>query len=281
MNYEFTQKTVIDLEPEEYRGYKTKLISRKDLAPCLFFTPKSFKQYQEDNDVEVVGTVKIGQKSYKDTFNSRETMPQIEKKVQKGIKGICYISSSKSLEVIPFDLYNNKPRNTRTVGYASVGNGEYVRLVKHNPIWIVWLIIIALVIICGLRGCGNDTNTPFDVTPGNEITTTAPTYENYMANNHFLYVWKTKTVTKDKPTVALINHPDNDVYLCYDIYSTDGEILDSTGAFEPNKQMDYDFYNLFRGNKGTYNLKLIVKVYDLETKDELCSKTMPVEIIVN
>lgn len=60
--------------------------------------------------------------------------------------------------------------------------------------------------------------------------------------------------------VALINHPDNDVYLCYDIYSQDGENLDSTGAFEPNTQIDYDFYSLFRGNKGKYNLKLVIKV---------------------
>ena len=281
MGKEFIQKTIVDMEYDEYNGYKTKLLKGKDQDPCLCFTPKAFKEYKENNSVEVVGTVKINQRKYRDTANEGSTIPDRNKKFAKGIKGICYATSSNSVNAKMFDLYNTKPKNYITIGYASVGNGEFVRLVRWNPIGLVVLAIIILLIICGLRGCGNNPENPFDVVNGNEITTEAPTYDDFMANNHYLYVWKSKTVTKDKPTVALINHPDNDVYLCYDIYSQDGENLDSTGAFEPNTQIDYDFYSLFRGNKGKYNLKLVVKVYDLETKEELCSKTMPVEIIVN
>lgn len=279
MGKDFIQKTVVDLEFNDYNGYATKLLKNKDLAPCLYFPPKEFQNYKESNSVNVVGTVKINQKRYKDTANDNSTVPDINKKLGKGIIGVCYFSSKKSINAKMFDLYNSKPKCYCTIGYASVGNGEFVQLIKFNPFWIVLLALIVLLIICGLRGCNNPEN-PFDVVNGNEITTEAPTYDDFMANNHYLYVWKTKSVTQDKPTVALINHPDNDVYLCYDIYKDD-EKLDSTGAFAPNSQIDYDFYNLFNGEKGTYNLKLVIKVYDLETKDELCSKTMPVEIIIN
>lgn len=279
MKKDFIQKTVVDLEFDDYNGYKTKLFKSKDLAPCLYFSPKSFEKYKENNSVNVVGFVKIKQKRYTDTANDNSTVLEMNEKASKGIKGICYFSTKSSINAAMFDIYENKPKNHYTIGYASVGNGEYIQLVKFNPFCIFLSVIIVLLIICGLLCCYNQEN-PFDIVNGNEITTEAPTYDDYLANNHYLYIWRTKTVTSDKPTVALANHPDNDVYLCYDIYKND-EKLDSTGAFAPNSQIDYNFYNLFQGNKGTYNLKLVIKVYDLETKDELCSKTMPVEIIIN
>ena len=43
MGKDFIQKTVVDLEFNDYNGYATKLLKSKDLAPCLYFPPKEFQ----------------------------------------------------------------------------------------------------------------------------------------------------------------------------------------------------------------------------------------------
>ena len=104
MGKDFIQKTVVDLEFNDYNGYATKLLKSKDLAPCLYFPPKEFQNYKESNSVNVVGTVKINQKRYKDTANDNSTVPDINKKLGKGIIGVCYFSSKKSINAKMFDL---------------------------------------------------------------------------------------------------------------------------------------------------------------------------------
>ena len=79
MGKKFIQKTIVDMEYDEYNGYKTKLLKGKDLDPCICFTPKAFKEYKENNSVEVVGTVKINQRKYRDTANEGSTIPDRKK----------------------------------------------------------------------------------------------------------------------------------------------------------------------------------------------------------
>lgn len=179
-------------------------------------------------------------------------------------------------------ILNMQNQLVKTIGYAEVEQDKFVRLVKHSFLPLIIFLLFFGVLLCGLLfGFSGDTQKPnFNEVNGNPIHQ-SENYENNnngQSENHYLYVWGEKTVDEKHKTVALINHPDNDVFLCYDIYDKENNLLDTTNYFRPNTQIDYDFYDLFGGKKGSYELTLFIKVADVETKEPLCTKTMPVVI---
>lgn len=281
----------VEIPDEEKENYEFKKLGNKNNVECLYFTEKEFEEYQEEHDAKIIGNVKIRQKKYKNPEKAENREKAYQKKYEKDILGVCrlkftddYFEKHQNKLDEPyrdFDLY--KSENKHCIGYAWVGENQYVRLVKYNPFIFLIILFLVLGIIFGLCFCRNSKPQPDKTIDdnGTKITEQNTNADGVpIADNHYLYVWKTKTVSSDKKTVALINHPDNKVYLCYDILDEQGNLLDSTGSFGPNSQVDYDFYSLFNGKKGTYNLTLFIKVNDVDTKEDLCTKTMAVEIKV-
>lgn len=295
----FRKYLISDLEIDEEKNEFSKYKKKKRLVPFTFFNKKEWKEYIEyiadniaDKKIYVVGNVFINKKRYKEITEEYTKSDKIEDK-NYGLVEIKltqeYIEKHElEYEYAKFDVKESSTTNKnlclKTIGYAQVGENQYVRLVKHSFFPLILFLLMILLVIGGLLlGFNNSSGNTSDINEvnGNPITSTTQENENNeLAENHYLYVWKEKNVSKDQKTVPLINHPDNDVYLCYDIYDDQNNFLDTTGAFEPNTQVDYDFYSLFNGQQGTYNITLLVKVYELESKEPLCTKTMPVVINV-
>lgn len=269
---------------------------KKRLEPFYFFTKKDWKYHltdiaEQQEIVYVVGNVNINQRKYKGISEKYTCKDKMDDKIY-GVLNIPYTQKyidkhNLECKVAKYDVKSAKETSNnlfyKTVGYVQVDNDKYIRLVKHSIIPLLLLLILLAGLIMGICFSSNEQiQNEIDEVTGNSITQQEESTNNdtNMAENHYLYVWNKKTVDETHKTVALVNHPDNDVYLCYDIYDENGALLDTTGAFKPNTQIDYDFYTLFKGKEGKYNLSLLVNVYDLETKEPLCSKTMPVVIYV-
>lgn len=269
---------------------------KKKLEPFYYFTKKQWKYHltdiaDEQELVYIVGNVNLGQRKYKEVNEKYTCKDKLEDKIY-GVLKIPYTQEyidkhNLECKVAKYDVKIAKPTSknlfSKTVGYVQVGQNKYIRLVKHSIIPLLLLLILLAGLIMGICFSSNEQiQNEIDEVAGNSITQQEEVTNNdtNMAENHYLYVWNSKTVDENHKTVALVNHPENDVYLCYDIYDEYGNKLDSTGSFQPNTQIDYDFYSLFNGKTGKYNLILQIKVNDLETKEPLCSKTMPVVINV-
>lgn len=291
---EFKEKEFqsIVLLPEEEDDYELKLLgNKKKHQECFYFTKKEFEQYQEDHEARVIGNVYIDQKRYKDPEKAKDVDKAYENKRKKKIIGKCKLRYSdeyiekkeKSFEehFQEFDLY--KPENKKCVGYAWVGQKQYVRLVKRNPLVIIIPIFLIIALMLGLTMCKNpDTEEPWIDTIGDLITDIGGSSDNDEEMTYSdIWTWvKPGEVSAENKTIPLRNEASNEVWMCYDIYK-DGELLHSTGAFLPGYQVDCDFYTLLNGEKGTHELTLFIKLYDLETKEAYSTSTMDVEIIVS
>lgn len=241
---------------------------KKQIIPFTYFSPKQFdelvkaKEENEENpvDVKVLGNVKIYKRKYKDIKEDQDFDEFVNEKHDKKIYGRVDVKYTKEYiekhkdklkgeTYKKYDLYEAK--NHRCYGYAEVGENEYVRLIKRNPFFIILIGLLCLGLLFGtaflikddlpdLLDIDQTVDYDGEKNHGEEGQIIEENYE-------IPYVPYVK-LTKDEPTLYLINPDGNTVYFMYTLYIDEN----GNGTIESNEAVDKN------GNsKAIYQTKLI------------------------
>lgn len=263
-------------------GYSSKKNETRNLKPFFYLTKKGYKDLFDESEEKpiIVGDVYIHQKCYKDiesSANPKKTEAEKEKKDIIGIATVPY--SRKYLQKHPdgeefrkYDLYKYSNYLRRVIGYAEVGENQYVRLVMTNP--LLWLILLLLLLLlpCFLKSCPKID--PIPINAGQSISQK----ENRTKDAPICYYapFEEKTIlTKDNPCITLtnVNTNENEYYISFSIYingtamkDEKGEIF-TTGAIPPNRQVNINLWNEL--DEGVYKLEAIATDYNYEILNEL------------
>lgn len=175
--------------------------------------------------------------------------------------------------------YDEIPKNKKTkgsvLGYVKVGVGQYVEVIATKSFLPLFLLLFLCLLGAGAfwfyyRPSGDDGPGIADATdwdgnlPSNgddtamiEESITIPGY----ADLH---------ISHDSPTVQLINPDGNTVNMVYTISYKDNVIYETDGAIPAGKAVEADFYQLFDGKAGSYDLTFLISTYDVTT-DQPCN----------
>lgn len=166
-------------------------------------------------------------------------------------------------------VYQNEPRHV--YGYAWVGNNNYIAIKRTNPIAFIIPILIALcLLICTLfSSCPNPDILDFPI--GDDISSGVDSESENAPLCYFIPLAEQVTLTKDNPTIPLINVDENkdNYYISYEILIDGKSITDSnnraysSGCIAPSKQVNYPLWKEL--NAGTYSLTLVATEYDYKT----------------
>ena len=275
-------ENIYNIDTVEQLGYDCKRNNKKNLQPFHYLTKKGFKDlcYDCNGQIKVVGDVFINQRYYEDIESAPHPEKVESKKEQKDIIGIATILYSNSHilknkegeEFKKYDLYQHNKYLRYCIGYAQVDEGKFVRLVRHNPIPLLLILLLALLFAFMFKSCPN--YNPITINQGNGIT--APSYPDKSAELCYYTPFAEQTVlTKDNPCVSLENVSTNEdeYYISFSIYingeamkNEKGEIF-STGAIPPNRQVDINLFNEL--DEGVYELKAIATDYDFNIINDL------------
>lgn len=294
----FNKYIVYDLDIDKTKYEFSIYDKQKRLNSFSFFDKKNWKDYIEqleddEKRITVVGNVLLHQKRYKKITNTYTEQDKLKDKKY----GLLEISYSKGYiekhnpenTSAPFDLLESKQTNknlfVKTIGYAHVGNDQYIRLVKHTilPLFIFLLFIFVLIggMVLGYAAFMNQpTNSnPFQIVRNNTVSdfdNTQPIQNNDNSPLcYFLPFDETTTLTKDNKTIKLVNLSQNkgNYYISYEIYIDGNPIIDNstglsyeTGAIEPGYQVEYDLWSVL--DDGKYDLVCKAKEYDYNSHEE-------------
>ena len=276
--YENTKR----IQSAEQLGYECKRFQSKNLYPFYYLTKRGFKDlcYDCTGQIKVVGDVFINQRKYED-IESAPLPEKVEtKKKRKNIFGIVTIPYSDaylrnnvdSESVKRYDLYEHNRFLRRCIGYAQVGDGKYVRLVKLNPLPL--LLFVALIVLLAFLLKDGPNFDPITINQGKDIVSSNTTNQSAELC-YYAPFEEVTTLTKDNPCISLTNVAtnENEYYISFSIYingeamkDENGEIF-TTGAIPPNRQVDINLFNEL--DKGIYELKAIATDYDFKTMNDL------------
>ena len=263
-------------------GYDSRMHRTKNLLPFYYLTKKGFKDLCDDTNSNppVIGDVYIHQRRYKDIEKSKNPEEEENKKAEKGIIGIAtrtytleYLKThSECEEYKKYDLYEYDNRLRKCIGYANIGNGQFVRLVTTSRYPFLLLLLLLLLIPLMMNNCPKFD--PITINNGFDITEKA----DYPKNSELCYYtpFSEQTVlTKEHPEITLTNVAtnENEYYISFSIYvngeamkNEKGEIF-TTGAIPPNRQVNINLWNEL--DAGIYELKAIATDYDFKTINDL------------
>lgn len=264
-----------NLEPDIYNDadndrlkHLLKPFNRKT-EKIYIFTKKGFEKYSENYDVEIVGKIRKRQKYYTDYVDFIELK---KNKTKKNIIGRCDFSAENdSLEDKKYDVRASD--NSHTVGYAWVGNNQFIQVTTFNPLLFLIPFILACIIIILLSSCPN----PDVVLPWAEQTDISD--ENSDNNPqqaplcYFVPFAEKITLTEESKEIKLRNVKENEgnYYISYEVF-VDGKIIDisgdtsSTGLIMPGNQVNLDLWSKL--DSGTYNLVCKATEYGYQNKDK-------------
>lgn len=247
------ERMLQDVEVHQEK-YNLRNLSSKNLGSCLYFSPRDFKDYAENNKAFVVGAVKINKRN--------------KKSHDENAKGTCFVYD-KNDEKVSFDILPANQSGYKIIGYGYVGNNDYVELIEMSLIPLLIPLIIAILIGVVLCSCPKDGN--LNWANDNNITNQSSTTQvEEKPLCYFVPFSETTTLNKDSKYINLMNVPENkgNYYISYEIYidgkpikNESGEIY-QTGYIEPSKQVSYDLWSVL--DNGEYDLTLIATEYDYE-----------------
>ena len=266
----------------EQLGYDCRRYQNKDLHPFCYLTKQGFKDlcYDCTGQIKVVGDVFINQRKYEDIETSPNPEKTESKKERKDIVGVVtipysheYLRNHKDSEgAKKYDLYEHNRFMRRCIGYAQVGDGKYVRLVKLNPLPL--LLFVALIVLLAFLLKDGPNFDPITINQGKDIVSSDTTNQS-AEPCYYAPFEEVTTLTKDNPCISLTNVAtnENEYYISFSIYingeamkDENGEIF-TTGAIPPNRQVDLNLFNAL--DKGIYELKAIATDYDFKTMNDL------------
>ena len=263
-------------------GYESDMYRTKNLLPFYYLTKRGFRDMCDDTNSNppVIGDVFIHQRRYKDIEKAKNPEEEEKKKAEKGIIGIAtrtytyeYMKSHPECEEYrKYDLYEQNNNFRKCIGYANIGNGQFVRLVTTKRYPFLLLLLLLLLIPLMMKNCPKFD--PITINNGLGITEKA----DYPTNSDLCYYtpFNERTVlTKEHPEIALTNVAtnENEYYISFSIFvngeamkDENGEIF-TTGAIPPNRQVNINLWNEL--DEGIYELKAIATDYDFKTINDL------------
>lgn len=280
----------------------------KQIKPFTYFTKKEFEKYRAENSIKIIGNVYLNkerkekieepieepiEKSDEINKNDKKTKKSKRKcknKSKKEIVGILntYYSAEfiekKQLEssddIKSFNIY--KENNTKCIGYAWVGDKNYVRLCKRNYFFIIFIFLLIIAgIILGVHSCVNGTNPLKPIANTEDYQKEDSDIQNAAPEQTTFRGFDKLYVEKESPNITLDNPKGNTVYFKYSIYLDDtnsGSVdlskdkpIYETIWLAPGKMEKADLYSVLE--KGTHTLFMIVETRDVDTKEECVGTT--------
>ncbi len=251
---------------------------KKKIVPFTYFSPKQFDEYveakekeseNEENPVQikVVGNVRIYKKKYKDIKKDQDFDAFVEEKRKKKIYGSVKVKYTnqyikkhqkklKGETYKKYDLYEAKKHSC--YGYAEVGENEFVRLQRRNPliILLIGLLSLGLLVGAGIIIHNNLTEIQEEIREILEVDDTVDAGDGNNSGDDTQIIQETYEIpyvpyvklTEKEPNLYLINPDGNTVYFAYTLYiDTNGN-----GTIEKSEAVDAE------GNsKAFYKTKLI------------------------
>lgn len=254
-------------------NYDTKDLTFKDednnKKKLTIYTKRAYeKEVSVDIDTIEVGTIKPWQEYKED---------------RKKSIGKAYIEEKPGFE---FNVYKKKPLLIQ--GYANVEQNRYV-YVAQRPIFLI--LLLGLFLIAGCLGIFGLFNTNPDVVPvPEEVKELLPIADGEKWDGEYekgeestpiveqteIPGYANLFVSKDAPTINLINPDGNTVYFKY-IISENDEVIFETDLIKPNEMIASNLYELL--TDGTHKLKFQINTYDVETQAPCNGATQMVDIM--
>ena len=265
------QSLVVNIEDVDF---KLRSLNKKQ-KEIKMFTPKDFKKYQEDNDVNIVGNIRKRQNHYKNYDDEVELRKQKKRKKIIGraklpmpddAKGTKYFKEKSS--GITYKYFDVREANkVHTVGYAWVGDNKFLRVISFNPLFLLIPLIIALIIEVCFTHCPQDISDILHIEEGTSITDEQSNKNNKQSNLWYFEPFDEYTVlTKDSKNIVLKNLAVNDgKWLCSYEIMVNGETVHTTGAILPSNAIKYDLWSQL--DAGTYKLVCRSTEYDYNTHE--------------
>ena len=261
---------LVDVNPGE-QDYETDIIKGKneddEEISLEIFTKRAYeKEVSEDMETAEVGTIKPWQ--------------EYKEKRKKSI-GKAYTDLENGLE---FNVYKKKPLFVK--GYAHVEDNKYV-YVARNPIFLILLLLLLLLACCvGLWKFlpNSEVKVPEQVQELLPIADSEDWDGEYakgeeseaIAEQTEIPGYANLFVSKESPTINLINPDGNTVYFKY-IISENDVVLFETDLIEPNKMIPANLYDVL--TDGEHVLKFQINTYDVETQAACNGATQTVHMI--
>lgn len=265
------QPLVVDIEDVDF---KLKSLNKKQ-KEIKMFTPKDFKKYQENFDVNIVGNIRKRQNRYKNYDDEVELRKQKKRKKIIGraklpmpddVNGTKYFKEKSS--GITYKYFDVREANkVHTVGYAWVGDNKFLRVTSFNPLFLLIPLIIALIISVCFTHCPQDISDILHIEEGTPITDEQSNENNKQSNLWYFEPFDEYTVlTKDSKNIVLKNLAVNDgKWLCSYEIMVNGETVHTTGAILPSNAIKYDLWSQL--DAGTYKLVCRSTEYDYNTHE--------------
>ena len=293
------------------KGIKT-YKRNKQIKPFTYFTKKEFEKFRAENSIKIIGNVYLNKERKEEPEESKEpeelkesedynktndkdkktkkSKRKNKNKSKKEIVGILNADySEKFIEkhqlesadsVKSFNIY--KENNTKCIGYAWVGDKNYVRLCKRNYFFIIFIILLILAgIILGVHSCVNGTNPLKPIANTEDYQKEDSDIQNAAPEQTTFRGFDKLYVEKANPNITLDNPKGNTVYFKYSIYLDDtnsGSVdlskdkpIYETRWIAPGKMEKADLYSVLE--KGTHTLFMIVETRDIDTKEECVGTT--------
>lgn len=181
-------------------------------------------------------------------------------------------------------------QKTSVLGYVKVDNGLYVKIIAKRS----WLFPLLIVLLGLLLVSGVSYVVMTHRNPSNDSLTTATTvdWDGELPQNTdgstgeasvesiTIPGYAAITVSSDSPTVQLINPDGNTVNMVYTISYNDDIIYETDGAVPAGKAVEADFYQLFDGKAGSYDLTFQISTYDITTNQPCNGATQAVTLTI-
>lgn len=303
---EFRSYQIQDITAQQEHGsYKTFRKRRRELVPFPYFSKNQFKNYaatsKHAQDPLVAGNIFIGQRHY-EIFTDDTIAKEKRKRHIYGVVNIpCksgYIRRHQYAPMKSYDMF--EARNTtrslfqKTLGYAAVGNNQFVRLCTHT-FWPLLFLFFSILILCfGLSPlCGN--SMPIN-SPEKEIGTSAgtmPTGASTIPANYSFPKFSDRTITAEQRYMKLYNPiinqtgvqfqvdqngeiikdengkpistlSNDSLWLAFELIE-DGETLYKTNFIEPGKEITVDLYVLLPA--GEHKITVITTSYSYQNQE--------------
>lgn len=280
MAKEFPKYKILDIQPlaeqNENIDFKLRLLNKKQKS-IKIFTPKDFKKYREDNDVNIVGNIRKRQRRYDNYLDDVSLRKEKRKKniigqarllMPNDVKGTQYITELPN--DTKYKYYDVREANkVHTIGYAWVGDNKFLRVTAFNPLFLLLPIFLALLIALVIMLLPQDVkdNIHIDIEPNNPVTEDKPNTNKPKTDLwYFAPFDETTVLTEDNKEIILSNLAVNEgKWLCSYQIMVDGKTIHTTGAILPSNVVAYDLWSKL--DAGTYKLVCRSTEYDYTTHE--------------
>lgn len=233
---------------------------RKGNYAFEYLTEKQFSQMKKNRTAMVYGNIQL----------EKEYIPSGREEEEKNIEVLVLTSND---EESTYLVRVDKPSEVKADGYIRIGEHTWLRI-EHKRSMLPLLIIPVLLIIglgigIGMRGGTEEKDVNYEqhqIADGKTWNGELPkSGEDTIANTDTIEIpgYSSMVVSKEQPSIDLINSDKNTVYLKYSILE-DGTEIYHTDLIRPGQMVEFNAYEVL--GVGKHSLEFSISSFDIDSQ---------------